>query len=184
MVEVSHPSMKRNKIEQPNTTKRQVYVVENAEDIVSANETAQEEQKQEVQNTPQEKVLPETPKSLFEDLVFLGCVSDIVEIHGHKFEISTLTHKENNNLMREIYKFGEQADLFLVRTLTLAQCIKSVDGIPLESIETKEKYESAYNKKLAILDSMQKSVIEKLYDFYSKLDDAAQKSVQDEDIKK
>jgi hypothetical protein len=160
---------------------RQVLVVENAEaDILKTNETAQEEKASEA--TVVEPIQPpESPqRKIFEDLIFLGSISDVVEIQGHKFKISTLTHRENNSLMREVYKFGGEADLFIIRTLTLAQCVRSVDDVPLEQLEVDGEFGSDYEKKLAILDSMQNSVIEELFDFYTKLDETGKKNIKDD----
>lgn len=194
---VSHPSMKSNVTTDKQKPQKNVYVVGDA------NSDQQEQVMHEVPSSdaemhevPKEDVVPVDPiqppvrentaKKLFEDLVFTGMVSDTIEIKSHKFVISTLTHREHNDLMRDVYSFGDQSDLFTVRTLTLAHALRSVDGVPLENFDVGKEYDSVYLKKLAILDSMQRAVIEKLYDFYSKLDKESEESVAgvDKEIKK
>lgn len=182
---VTHSSMKTKQVETPRH-KKNVYVVENAEpDIVETNRMAEQQKMAE----PVVVAPPIETKSLnrkmFEDLVFLGAVSDIIDIQGHKFTVSTLTLREQNELMREVYKFGDAADLFTVRTSTLAYCVKSVDGMDLEQIDMGGVFDSAYEKRLAILESMQKSVIEKLYDFYAKLSKTSEENIKgaEEEIK-
>ncbi len=110
-------------------------------------------------------------KDMLESLIFLGSSSKDVEIGGHKFKISTLTHREHNHLMKELYKFGEGADLFTLRTLTLAFALKTVNNTPLENITLpdEEQYLTSFAKKLAIIDSMQMNVIAKLYNEYNDL---------------
>jgi len=181
MAEISHASMKTSKKHTAPKPTGEVFVVENAEsDILEANEIAQEEKVAEAIVVPDSP--PESPnKKMFEDLVFIGCVTDVIEIHGHQFKISTLTHREQNDLMREIYKFGDTADLYTVRTMTLAQCLRSVDGIPFEQIDINGEFKSDYKKKFAMLDGMQNSLVEKLYDFYTKLDKAGEESIKDEE---
>lgn len=114
---------------------------------------------------------PETTnKNILESLIFLGSSSKDVDIGGHKFKISTLTHREHNHLMKELYKFGEGADLFTLRTLTLAFALKTVDNTPLENMALPDEEQlTPFAKKLAIIDSMQMNVIAKLYNEYNDL---------------
>lgn len=169
---VSHPSMRRAKTEpKKETPPKQVYVVENATnqvDIVEANEQAAMQKKQ------QEVTESTKSTSLIEDLLFLGRARKEVAIGKLKFEISTLTQNESAELMKEIYRTKDGADLFAVRSLTLSYAIRSVnniefDEVPLESTQEEAEFETARDKKMAILGKMQKNVVEKLHEEYVEL---------------
>lgn len=179
---VSHPSMRRAKMEQRQSTtqKPEVYVVDNAgsvsqsanEDILSVNERASEEKAKTV------KVETET-RNLLEALLFAGRATRKVEISGLKFEISTLTQKENSDLVKELYKASDGADLFIIRAITMAYAIKSVNGVPFDevplgSIQEEAQFETALDKKLYLLEKMQKNVVEKLHDEYIDLVDKSE----------
>ena len=122
---------------------------------------------------------PESPKKVedrkkLESILFLGRLTKIVDFAGHKFEVSTLTNREQNDIVRELYGFSEGADLFIIRTLTLANALKSIDGIKLDDMdvyseEEESQFTSKYNRRKDIVDNMQLSVVEKVYEEYTNL---------------
>lgn len=122
-------------------------------------------------------------KVRLEDLVFLGRASVDVDIGGIVFEISTMTHDENNALMKELYAFEGGADLFTIRSLTLAHAIRKINGEPMEAIEIPGEFDNLYDKKISLLSSMQKSVVEKLHEEFAKLTKSAEDEVSGEEIK-
>jgi hypothetical protein len=101
-------------------------------------------------------------KSL-KDLIFLGKSYETVEISGFIFEISTLTAKENKEVF--IYLFSKYGDTWAMhnQTATLAHAIRSVNGVPLESVYEEEVEISAFEKKLHVLDSMSSILVNKLF---------------------
>jgi hypothetical protein len=174
---VAHPSMRRAKVE-PKKNKMpepEVYVVENETeqphenvDILAANEQAIIHKSELPTPTPSPR---KNETSLLEDLLFLGCAKKEIEIGKIKFEISTLTQKENSELVKELYKASDGADLFIIRAITLAYAIKHINGVPfdevpLASMEEEAQFETVLSKKLYILEKMQKNIIEKLHDEY------------------
>jgi len=109
-----------------------------------------------------------------ESIIFLGRLSKTIDVAGHKFEISTLTNKEQNDIVRELYSFNEGADLFVIRTLTLANSLKSVDSMKLDDMdvfseEEELTFKTKFHRRMAIIDNMQLSVVEKLYNEYNEL---------------
>ena len=188
---IEHPSMKRTK-KTPKPTTGKHYTVENAipegmqpmdgmnipQHIMSG--SVQFEEPEPEQEEPAVSI---PNRVMLEDLLFLGQASKEVEISNIKFKITTLTNEENNKLMKDLYAFGDGADLFLIRTLTLAHSIKEVNGRSMESIDIDEEFVRPYDKKMAILNKMQKSVIEKLHDEYAKLSEDVDKAILGEDLK-
>ena len=109
-----------------------------------------------------------------ESILFLGRLTKTIDLAGHKFEISTVTNKEQNDIVRELYGFSEGADLFIIRTLTLANALKSIDGVKLDAMdlfteEEESEFKSKFHRRMAIVDNMQLSIVEKVYDEYTKL---------------
>jgi hypothetical protein len=115
--------------------------------------------------------------------LFLGSAKREVTIGKIKFEISTLTQRENSELVKELYKVSDGADLFVIRALTLAYAIKYVnnvpfDEVPLSSFEEEAKFSTALEKKIHILEKMQKNIVEKLHDEYINLVDNSDKALE------
>lgn len=133
-------------------------------------------------NIPKRPNVAEQKKAL-ESLIFMGRHSKEIEIANHKFEISTLSHKEHNSIVRELMKFGEAADLFTIRILTLAYAIKSIDGIPIDDIDIGEEFESNYEKRTTIIDNLQLALVERLNNAYEKMVDEAESVIYHEAIK-
>lgn len=128
------------------------------------------------------KLLSEQGRQIIEDLLFVGKTSKTVEIAGHKFELSTLTHREHNLLMKELAKINETADIFNIRIYTLSSAIRSIDGVKFD--EVIDSTSGIFEGKLNFLDNLQLKVIEQLFMEYSKLVEETDKIVTGESIKK
>ncbi|MFA5023437.1 MAG: hypothetical protein WC523_00570 [Patescibacteria group bacterium] len=109
----------------------------------------------------------ESQKKL-ESLIFMGKFTKEFDIAGHKFELSTLTHKENNDIVLALMKIGESANLFNIRVLTLANAIRTIDGAPLVSF-CNEGALSDFEKKSFVIDQMQLALVERLYSAYESM---------------
>jgi len=119
-----------------------------------------------------------------EKLIFVGRISTEVEIDGAVFELSTLTNKEHGEIVRRMYRFAEAADLFIVRVLTLANAIKKIDGISLDDIDLDGSFEDDFHKRISIIDQLQLSVVEQLFEEYEKLvEDKTEAETEDKEIK-
>jgi len=185
--------MRRAKVEPKQSSGNpEVYVVENATDqphpktdILAENEKAMQRKDVPVPKKENDKT------SLLEELLFLGRAKKEITIGNIKFEISTITQKENAELIKELYKVSDGADLFVIRALTLAYAIRHINGIPfdevpLESFEDEAQFSTALEKKLYIIEKMQKNIVEKLHDEYIDLVDSSDKILEgdgDEQLK-
>lgn len=119
-----------------------------------------------------------------EKLIFIGRLSKEVEISGVKFEISSLTNKEHNEIVHMMYGFTDPADLFTIRLITLANALRSVDGVPIMDIDIEGSFESDLHRRMSVIDHLQLSVVETLYDEYEKLTtEADEASDESEEIK-
>lgn len=137
-------------------------------------------------STGTEYKFPEKQKisEMLEKLIFIGRISKEIEIFGIVFEVASLTNKEHNEIVQMMYGFKDPADLFTIRVLTLANALRKIDGILLNEIDIEGTFESQFHKKISIIDNLQLSVVEKLYDVYEKLVEEEEKtSNKNEEIK-
>jgi len=124
-----------------------------------------------------------------ESLIFFGRMTKDVEIAGHKYQLSTLTSREQTEILKALYSVADAADLFTVRSYTLANALKSVDGILIDNAdvfedETDETFTSKFHRRVAVLDHMQLMVIERLYNEYNELIKESESVVTGSAIKK
>lgn len=185
---IDHPSMRKAKtVSKQASPESKSYVVENADaEQVPINPIPAELINPVPQQTEKDPDIPRPfVDNILEDLIFLGHATKEVEIGNLTFTIATLTHKDNTSLMRDIYNTGEGADLFTIRTITLSYALTAVNGILLEDIPLDEsidesEIETPLGKKRAIINRMQRGVIEKIHDEYVKLSDGADASLSQE----
>jgi len=188
MAKLTHTDM--NSTEAPRQAKPQTYVVDDATQPPASSideRMAQfEAPPQQSQKTGVEFPLPpKRPVSkALEQLIFIGKLTEEVEIGGAKFEISTLTNKENNQIVRMMYNFSEAADLFTLRILTLANAVRKINGITLDDIDIEGDFESDFHKRISIIDNLQISVVSTLYEAYEKLSGEEEKASQDDEALK
>jgi hypothetical protein len=135
--------------------------------------------KVEEQNKPTNSLSQKT----LEDLLFAGKIEKEFNIAGNKYHLSTLTSKEHNSVVRELYNFGDAADLFIIKSLTLAVALKSINGVKLENITVDGEFDSELYRRKEIIESLQMTVVEQLYTNYSTMTEASTKLVQGEELK-
>lgn len=159
------------------------FIVDNAE--YSDNTNVGVDNRQIVYQTQQlQEPQPKKRNSLLEKLIFLGKVEKEIEIDGIKFVISTLTNKDNMEITKEVYNGTDQVDFTAIRTMTLAQSIKSIDGIPIDQIQIDANFSSSLYKRKAIVDLMQLTIINRIMEEYDKLRDESEQISNNEEIKK
>jgi hypothetical protein len=188
MTKITHEDMGSSK-ETPGGNRTQTYVVDDATSGPPASQLdermAQFEApaQQPAQSAGVEFPLP--PKKpiskTLEKLIFIGRLTEEVEIGGATFEISTLTNKENNQIIKMMYNFSDAADLFTLRILTLANAVKRINGIELDDIDIEGEYESDFHKRMSIIDNLQISVVSELYSAYEKLTGEGEGASEDDE---
>ena len=184
MAKITHPDMRRGQ-ETPirPSPPRENYVVENAaepQEPLDQRLAAFEERPAAVEVPTAAQA--ETNKKL-EHIIFMGRHVKTIDLAEHKFELGTLTHKENNEIMSKLMKIGEAVDLFTIRTLTLAHALKSIDGVKLVDMDIDGEYPDLLTMRSAIVDNMQLALVEKLYTAYEALVKEADSVVYGEAIK-
>ncbi len=134
------------------------------------------------------EVLPNTgrvrPPDL-KQLVFLGRLTGTVNIAGYKFELQTLTAREQRSLVERIMMLTETERFARVRDLTMAYALNSVNSVPLEELYTPEdgREMSAYDRKIEAISEWQSSLVDTLYNKYQELFEKASKDYEVDDLK-
>lgn len=121
-----------------------------------------------------------------EQLVFLGCIEDSKTIDGFKFDLRTLTGKEQNDVWLSVAFLNNDTKFFVVKIAFLARAIMAVNGRPLDVLyRGKDFRELTKEARCArVIEGWQDTLINELYDFYSQMVERSRKAVSPEDIKK
>ena len=184
MANITHPTMRKSTpiqqevVEPP---KQNLFVVEDLSSFGSAPEPQQAMAEVAMEPKP---VVDVTGKKQLEDLLFLGRTISMVELAGHSFEISTLTHKEHRQLMAELYKVSDEANQFTVRLYTLAFVLRTIDGVRLEDVPVEGQFDSELARKIGLIDNMQYKIIERLFQEFERLTLASEELTTGDQIKK
>lgn len=185
---VKHASMRGPSSSVQNPVQNNHYVVEDVDPATYQQEQAFSNQviPNEILNRPvQSQAQPQVKRnSVLEKLIFLGRNEKEVNIEGIVFKIATLNNRESTDIIKEIYSVGDASDIYLIRTLTLAQAIKSIDDIPMELIQVDGVFDNEIQKRRMIVESMQTSIINKLMTEYDNLGKEVEDNTKSEEIKK
>ena len=79
-------------------------------------------------------IIDEESRKKLEQILFLGKLTRNINIAGAEIVISTLSNREHTDMVKELYRFGESADLLTIRVLALANAVKSINGTLLENV--------------------------------------------------
>jgi|7_EtaG_2_1085326.scaffolds.fasta_scaffold00760_8 hypothetical protein len=157
--------------------------------ISRSNDTRNEEDSLEeieptVDDNPQEEK-NETMLGLddLKSLIFLGKLNKVIDISGYKFVVTTLSTKQQKDIMKTVMKFDQLDRLLDIKPVTVSYVIESVNGVPLEDLCTDDEIEDVTERRLDVVLSMQSVVIEKVYQVYEQLVVASNEEVGLEDLK-
>lgn len=194
MAKITHQEMRRGQDVSQSVPQTQNYVVDDMSNADSQQQALdqrlaafEEAQKQDQQVlVPQVKtevVVPKEDKKKLEKIIFMGRHSKIVKVAEHEFEMSTITHRENNEIMTRLMRIGEAADLFTIRVLTLAFALRAIDGIKINLIDIEGTFSTDLDHNVALIDNMQLGMVERLYAAYEELVKESDQLVYGEAIK-
>jgi len=116
-------------------------------------------------------------------LIFLGKLRKVVDISGYKFVISTLTTKQQKEIMQTIMQFDKVDRLLDLKPVTVSYSVESINGVPLEDLCENDEVEGERARRLDVILGMQSSVMERLYQIYEGLVKASNKEIGLEDLK-
>ncbi len=118
-------------------------------------------------------------------LIFLGRTEDTVSIEGFDFKISSLTSRQQRDIMIEIMKSDDDSKIADMRSVVLSRAVISVNEIPFEELYAEDDADelNAIEKRKRVLFDMQYSVVEELFVKYNQLT-AESNEALDENLKK
>ena len=143
--------------------------------------TEPQEQQQEVEQ-PENTMAPGD----LEQLIFLGRIEDSKVINGFKFDVHTLTGKEQNDVWMSVSFLNNDTKFFLIKVAFLARAVTAVNGRDLEVLYSGRDYRDLTKEQrcIRVIESWQQSVVDELYDFYSELVDRSRKAIHPDAVKK
>lgn len=124
----------------------------------------------------EEKIIKAPQKSLPElkDLVFFGKIREKITLGEYTFELTTLNNKQQKALVSKLVSLKTNDEKLLnIKSFTLAESLTTINGINMEEFYNVESELSAFDKKLEIINNMQSSVVEKLFDKYEAINKQA-----------
>jgi hypothetical protein len=121
-----------------------------------------------------------------EQLIFLGCIEDSKDIAGYKFDMRTLTAKEQNDVWISVSFLNNDTKFFIIKVAFLARAIRAVNGRDLEVLYRNKDYKEITREQrcIRVIEAWQQPLIDELYDFYSDLVERSRKTIRPDSIKK
>ncbi len=122
------------------------------------------------------------PKELkgLEDLIFLGASTSDVTLGNFTFGLATITAKEQESIFKYSLGLKEAERVLFFKKGVLALAIKKINGRELASYLADDTFEA----RIALIETMQQSVYDKLFDALDTMTTEAGKSLTAENIKK
>jgi hypothetical protein len=103
------------------------------------------------------------------DLIFLGRLREHIDIAGFRFVVSTLTARQQREIMQQVMTFDQVNRILDIKPVTMSYAIETINGVPLEELCNDDDIEDTSERKLSVIYNMQASVVEKVYQVYEKL---------------
>jgi hypothetical protein len=122
------------------------------------------------------------------DLIFLGSIQKVVNIGGFDFTIRTLNGKQQKDALARTMQHNDDERLAVLRGAILASAIVEVNGVAFESayddLDNDGTAQTALDKKMSIVESLQTTVVDRLYLEYDALTKQANEEVEEDTLKK
>ena len=116
-------------------------------------------------------------------LVFLGRLSEVVDIAGYKFVVTTLTTKQQRDIMQTVMKADQVERIIEIKPVTVSHVIETINGVPLEELCPDDSIEDLADRRLEVVLNLQTNVIEKVYQVYEKLVKTSNEELGLDDLK-
>lgn len=117
------------------------------------------------------------------NLVFLGRLSEIIDVSGYKFVITTLSTGQQREIMQTVMKFDQLDRLLDIKPVTVSYAIESINGVSLEKLCKDDSIENINERRMNVVLSLQSSIIERAYQVYETLVTTSNKEIGLEDLK-
>lgn len=121
-----------------------------------------------------------------EQLIFLGRIEDTRMVNGFKFDLQTLTGKEQNEVWLSVSFLNNDTKFFLIKIAFIAKAIKSINGRSLDTLYKGRDYRelTKEQRSVKVVEEWQQPLIDELYTFYAELVDRSRKAINQDNVKK
>lgn len=119
-------------------------------------------------------------------LIFLGSIEKVVSIGSFKFKMRTLSGRQQKAALALTMKHDEEERLSILRTAILSSAIVEVNGVPMSEVCAElddSEVSGDLEKKMFVIESLQTSVVDKLYLEYDALTKESNASVGEQNLK-
>jgi hypothetical protein len=118
------------------------------------------------------------------DLLYVGKLKKEVNIAGFQFVVTTLSTRQQKDLVQKIMKADQDDRILDLKPITLSYAIESVNGSSLDLLCDDPSIKDPSDKRISVLFQFQTSLVEKLFKVYEELIESSNKEVGLEEIKK
>ena len=143
-------------------------------------EVLSEKLNEENPSVEEEKVSVPLELKGLEDLVFLGAATKKLDIGNFSFTLKTLTSGEQERIFKEALYFREAERVLFFKKASVAMSILKINEKPL-SLYLKE---DSFDERLKIVDSLQSSVFEMIFESLNTLINESKDLLKVENLKK
>jgi hypothetical protein len=120
-------------------------------------------------------------RGILENLVFLGRTTEDISVGDYVFTLRTLTHQEMCDIDHRVEQEG--GDTVTLNTYTLALSMEAINGTSIDDLSSENFPSSPFEKRLAIVSTMQRSIVSYLYDKYTQMLIRVNDSIDGDQIK-
>ena len=118
------------------------------------------------------------------DVLLLGKLTEKVQIGGFIFEISTISTKEQKEIINKVMSMQVENKMFDIRPATLSYALKTINGVNIEALCNDDKILDPSDRRLDVIQNLQTNLVERLFKTYEKLLEESNRQIGLEDIKK
>ena len=118
------------------------------------------------------------------NLIYVGRLKKVVEISGFEFVVTTLSTRQQKDLVQRVMRTGQDDRILELKPITLSYAIESINGAPLESLCDDPSIKDPSERRMYVIFELQATLLERLFQVYEELISASNKEVGLEEVKK
>lgn len=132
-----------------------------------------------------DSAVEDNPKiSDLKNLILLGKLVEVVNIAGFRFKLSTLSTKEQSQIMKTLMKSDEIDRVLHSKAIAVSYCIKEINSVPLSELSLEHEGETDEERKTSFVMEMQATLVDKIFTEYEKLVERSNQEVGFDSVKK
>lgn len=141
-----------------------------------------------VKELNEEKIAEAKPKAKtkapmeLRDLVLFGRIIEDYKIGGYTIKLSTLTNRQQKDLLSKLLKLNNEERLMSVKTATLAEAIISINEVPLTELYQGQEDLTDSEKRNEVVSDLQSNLVEKLFIKYEDMVTKSNKLFEEGDL--